>query len=659
MNSFYKAFYALSSAICALIFFSCASIGNPSGGPRDEEPPRFVKANPRQGATNVDKQHIVLEFDELVSVKDAFSKVVVSPSAASTPRVSSSGKKIYIDFNDTLQKNTTYTIDFANAIEDNSEANKLNGFSYSFSTGPDIDSLQISGMVLAARNLEPQQQMVVGVHSILADSAFKKLRLERVAKTNDKGQFTIRGLKKGAYRLFALADANNDFKWDNPEEDIAFTDFTIEPYCEQISVNDTILDIITGKIDTIVKRQRTRFLPNNILLNSFNIDFRQQYLVKNERIDSTRFSLIFNTKASNLPEIKLIDFPEINDWYILEHSANNDTLNYWIRQPQLIHTDTLRASLKYTATDKELNLVEKTDTLNFITIKPRIKEKKKNRKNNHDSISKPEIKFLDMKVLNASGHEIYAPLTIEFGQPIDRINNNAFHLTQLVDTIWKPVKDNYKLIPVDSLSKRKYKIEYPWEYGQKYKLEADSLAVYGLYGNFTKPLSENITIKDRDKYFDLKFNIRSLPDSIPAFVELLNNQDNVMFTRPVIDAQVIFKDVPLGTYFVRLVEDRNGNGIYDTGSFDQHRQPEYVYYFPQALKITKRWDVEQNWDIIATPINLQKPAAVKKNKPDTDKRQRKQNQNGHEDEDNEVFDPTRNPFDPNDKPKRNQYGSGF
>lgn len=147
--------------LSATLIASCASIGNPSGGPRDEDPPRFVRANPAPGSVNVDRKRIDIEFDELVNVKDAFQKVVVSPTSKSVPRVSSLGKKVTVQFNDSLLPNTTYTIDFANSIEDNNENNKLQGFTYSFSTGPTLDTLQISGMVLSAD----------AMHSIITNKA--------------------------------------------------------------------------------------------------------------------------------------------------------------------------------------------------------------------------------------------------------------------------------------------------------------------------------------------------------------------------------------------------------------------------------------------------------------------------------------------------------
>lgn len=646
-----KAFYVALAAAAAALSFSCASPGHPSGGMRDEDPPRYVRSNPPLGATNFDRKRVSIEFNELVNVKDAFSKVVISPTSASMPRVSSSGRRVYIDFPDTLEPNTTYTVDFGNAIEDNNEANKLQGFSYWFSTGPEIDSLRISGMVLAAQNLEPQQGMIVGVHSLLEDSVFRAKRLERVAKTDDRGRFTIRGLKPGKYRVFALADANNDFRWDNPQEDIAFTDFLVEPYTQPVTVTDTIYDLKTGRVDSTYQRLATRFLPNNILLNSFNVDFKQQYLVKNERQDSTRFSLIFNAPMDSLPLMRLLGVPGTPaDWFLTERSARNDSITLWLRTPELVRTDTLELEVSYLGTAKDLTMEQRTDTLRMITNRPRpVKKKRRNKK---DTV--PEMKFLDMSVRGGSALDVNTPLVIEFPEPLAELNTRAFRLEEEVDSVWRPARKGAgKPVFLDSLQTRKYKIDYPWEYGGKYRLTVDSIAATGIYGLFTKPLQQEITVKDRDQYFDLTFRISSLPDSCACFVELLNSSDSPVVSRPVENGVAVFRDVPLGTYYARLVEDRNGNGRWDTGSYDLNLQPEYVYYYPKALKITKRWDLDQPWDLTATAIDLQKPAAIKKNKPERDKRQ-KTNTNDENPEEDDVFDPTRNPFDPNDRGRNNR-----
>ena len=658
MRKLFNIFLAVS---IWLMLWSCASIGTPSGGPRDEDPPRFVRSNPAPGATNFNNRRVVITFDEIINVKDAFSKVVISPTSAQTPRVSSNGRNVFIEFQDSLRPNTTYTVDFGNAIEDNNEGNKLQSFSYTFSTGSELDTLRISGMVLAARDLEPQQGMLVGVYRVdsagaeVADTTFRRTPLERIAKTDDRGRFTVRGLKPGNYRVFALADVNNDFRWDNPQEDIAFTSFTVSPTSERISVTDTIWDLKNGKVDSVVQRMRTRYLPNDILLSSFNINFKQQYLTKSERIDSTRISLIFNAEAKSPAALQLVGHDASSPWYWLERNATNDTLTYWIRDPQLIATDTLNLALTYMATDSAMQLSSRTDTLKLLTQRPRAAKKKNKEKvkksgkaETADSIM---VKPLNMTIAASASHDIRQPLVIEFPEPLERLDTAAFHLQMLKDSVWIRPDKPYRLMPYDSISIRKYKIEYPWQYGTTYKLTVDSLAATGIYGLHTAPAEKELTVKKESEYFNLTFRLSGLVDTIPCFVELLDGSDKPVRMAPVVKNTVSFNDIPLGTYYARLIEDINGNGIYDTGDYDSRRQPEYVYYYPKALKITKRWDLDQPWNILETAIDRQKPAAIKKNKPDADKRKRQSDYDEVNTED-EIFDPTANPFDPNDKSKR-------
>ena len=641
-------YYIILFTACMLLY-SCASIGNPSGGPRDEDPPIYIKSNPALGATNVNRQKIEIEFNELVNVKDAFSKVVVSPTSKTVPRVSSQGKKVIVNFTDSLAPNTTYTIDFANSIEDNNESNQLKNFAFWFSTGETIDTLQISGMVLSAENLEPQQGIIVGVHTNFDDTVFKNVRLERVAKTDDRGRFVIRNLKPGNYRVFALNDLNNDMRWDNPAEDIAFFDTIISPYSEQTTATDTIYDLINEKIDTIVSRIRTRFLPNNILLNSFNIGYKPQYLVKNERLDSTRISLIFNAPSDSLPSLSLVNQPETKDWYRLQRSLQNDSLTYWL-EPKAMLTDTLIVSTRYMANDSAQQLSWRTDTIKFITNRPKIKPKKKKKEKN-DSTVAPIIKFLDLKITSNSSHDVYNPLVLITGEPIDSINQSAIYLEEKQDTIWIR-NDSISLLPLDSISLTNFKIEYNWKFGTEYKLSIDSLALTGMYGLFNKPLSHSFTIKKEEDYSNLFLDIQGLPDSIPAFIELLNSSDKPVRKAFVENGDAIFLYLEAGTYYARLIEDRNNNGIYDTGNYDEWSQPEFVYYYPKKINLKKNWDVTQTWNIFEVALDMQKPEAIKKNKPERPKHQSKNRNNEDEEEDDEYFDVNENPFDPNSKRRK-------
>ena len=649
-----------TAALLTVLLYSCASIGNPSGGPRDEDPPVMVRSNPAPYAVNFNGRRVTIDFNELVNVKDAFTKVTVSPSSKETPRVSSSGKRVTVQFADSLIPNTTYNIDFGNSIEDNNEANKLNGFSLTFSTGPEIDSLRISGVVLNARDLEPRQEMLVGIHSNPEDSAFSKLPLERITKTDDHGRFTIRGLKPGKYRIFALGDLNNDYRWDNPAEDIAFYDFFVSPTSEQAETIDSIFDPLTHRLDTVVSRTYTRFLPNDILLNAFNTEYKPQYLTDNNRVDSTRISLIFNTRAAAPPELSVVGAPAMKDWYILEKSRYNDTLTYWLKPQSLILTDTLRVAAKYLRTDSAQTLSLVNDTLRLITKRPKPQAVKKKKKEEDADIT-PEIKFLDFNVSGSSSHEVYAPIRFEFGTPVDTIVRQKFHLEQKQDTLWKDVPVPWEIERADTLSPRKYLIKYPWEYGQTYRLTADSIAVTGIYGLFTRPQQHEFTVKKEEDYSNLRFVVSGLPPETPAFVELLNRSDAPLRTAPVKGGYALFTNVAPGQYYARLVEDYNGNGEYDTGDFNALRQPEVVWYFPKKITLKKNWDSEQIWDITAIALDLQKPAEIRKAKYEEEKRRKNTDTNPEEEleEEDGYFDPTANPFDPNQKKRRRNNPTGY
>ena len=186
-----------------LMLVACASIGSPEGGPRDYTPPQVVKSSPQPGTVNFKGNKVEIIFDEIVNLKDQQKKVIISPAPKTMPLVRAVGKKLTVEFRDELEENTTYVIDFSNAIEDNNEGNQLDGYTFAFSTGDQIDSLAVSGIVLQAKDLEPMQHVLVGLHSNLDDTAFTCLPLERVSRTNDRGKFTIRNLKPGQYHVFA------------------------------------------------------------------------------------------------------------------------------------------------------------------------------------------------------------------------------------------------------------------------------------------------------------------------------------------------------------------------------------------------------------------------------------------------------------------------
>ena len=639
-----KSLYYIFIIIAAAVMYSCANIGNPSGGPIDKTPPIFMRSNPTPNAVNVKDRKIEIFFDEIVTLKDPSTKIIVSPAQTEMPRMSALGRKVTVELVDSLLPNTTYTIDFSNSIQDNNEGNAIDNFAFAFSTGSVIDSMRVSGYVLDSRTLEPMQSVVVGLQSNLADSAFHKEKLQRVALTNDRGQFTIRNVSPGSYHIFALKDLDRDYKFGNPTEDIAFLDSIIVPSIGSREAADTVYNDL-NEIDTIMRATRPAYFPNDILLSMFNEDRKSQYLANNLRVDSTRISLTFAAASDTLPSLSIVRRNDVPDqWYTLERSQTNDTLTYWIRPPHLVSADTLMVATTYLRTDTASNLSWGTDTLKFTFQRQKAKKKKKN----EETDSLEQIRFMELHPLANGTQEVYAPLLLQTGTPIERYSREAFHLQRKLqnDTIFYPAEIKSIALRDSTLNRRDLMLKVDWEPGAAYTLAVDSLAMTDIYGLQTKPLKVDFNVRKMEEYGNIVFNIPAVRDS--AIVELLDGTEKIVLRAPVKSHRAELLNLLPGKYYARLFIDRNGNGKYDTGNYDMHLQPEETVYYPGAINLKKNWDVEQTWDIYATPIDKQKPEAIKKNKPERKKWEKVNTEKTETDEDEENgFSDFSNPNDPN------------
>lgn len=645
-----KSLYYIFIIIAAAVMYSCANIGNPSGGPIDKTPPIFMRSNPTPNAVNVKDRKIEIFFDEIVTLKDPSTKIIVSPAQTEMPRMSALGRKVTVELVDSLLPNTTYTIDFSNSIQDNNEGNAIDNFAFAFSTGSVIDSMRMSGYVLDSRTLEPMQSVVVGLQSNLADSAFHKEKLQRVALTNDRGQFTIRNVSPGSYHIFALKDLDRDYKFGNPTEDIAFLDSIIVPSIGSREAADTVYNDL-NEIDTIMRATRPAYFPNDILLSMFNEDRKSQYLANNLRVDSTRISLTFAAASDTLPSLSIVGRNDVPDqWYTLERSQTNDTLTYWIRPPHLVSADTLMVATTYLRTDTASNLSWGTDTLKFTFQRQKAKKKKKN----EETDSLEQIRFMELHPLANGTQEVYAPLLLQTGTPIERYSREAFHLQRKLqnDTTFYPAEIKSIALRDSTLSRRDLMLKVDWEPGAAYTLAVDSLAMTDIYGLQTKPLKVDFNVRKMEEYGNIVFNIPAVRDS--AIVELLDGTEKIVLRAPVKSHRAELLNLLPGKYYARLFIDRNGNGKYDTGNYDMHLQPEETVYYPGAINLKKNWDVEQTWDIYATPIDKQKSEAIKKNKPERKKWEKVNTEKTETDEDEENgFSDFSNPDDPNQRNSNN------
>ena len=608
-----------------VMLYSCASIGRPDGGPYDETPPRFIGSTPAAGALNNQRTKVSLLFDEFIKLEKATEKVVVSPPQVQQPEIKASGKRIQVNLLDSLKANTTYTIDFSDAIVDNNEGNPLGNFTFTFSTGTQIDTMEVSGTVLDASNLEPIKGILVGLHSNLNDSAFTKLPFDRVARTDSRGRFSIRGVAPGKYRIYGLMDADQTFTFNQKSEVIAFNDSLVIPRMEErIHMDTAWVDSLT--YDTIVERKYMHYLPDDLILRAFKEFNYSQYLIKSERLVPQKFTFYFAGQADTLPTLKGLNFDE-RDAFVIEKNPRNDTIHYWVKDSLLFKQDTLAISLTYLYTDTLNQLVSRTDTLNLVSKQKYKKEEpeKKKKKKKKDEEDEPEpTKFLPVNVGAPSSMDVYGSISLTFDEPIARFDSAAIHLKEKVDTLWKDIPFEFEQ---DSLNLKRFNLYYDWEPGNEYEFSVDSTAFHGIYGLFTDKIKQGFKVRKLEEYASITFLVTGADST--AFVELLDAQDKVVRRRRLTDGGYAdFYFLNPGKYCARLVNDRNGNGIWDTGNFEKGEQPEEVYYYNMILEPKANWDLDkQSWDIHAIPLDKQKLDELKKQKPDEDKKKKDRDRN--------------------------------
>ncbi len=657
-------------ALMVLVWVACANIGSPEGGPRDYTPPVMLRSTPLPGAVNFNGKKVELHFDEIVNIKDQTTRVIVSPAPKEQPIIRAQGKKITVEFQDDLEPNTTYVIDFTDAIEDNNEGNVIDGFSFAFSTGDHLDSLQVSGMVLRANDLETMKNVLVGLHSNLSDSAFSTLPFDRVSRTNSRGEFVLRNVPAGEYHIFALRDVDNDYKMVRTE-DIAFLDKVIVPSASDFTSQDTIFTF-DHRIDTIMTAVHTEFTPNDVLLSLFNENFSSLYFKKSERQGDNKLLALFSTTLPEMPTTRVLE-PKIynDDWYRLETREAQDSLVYWLTDSTLIKADTIRLEMTYQHTADNDSLTLKTDTLTFAKRRNTSEQKQqekvaKEREKREKELSKLEEKLAkqvqegkdvtdleeeikDLRDMlkekptlltietNKGTTEITDSVFIKSNSPIGRIDPRGVHLEIMnPDSTWQAV-ELPTMVPSNQWDIYRYVAPMTLKQNSDYRLTIDSLAVTSIYGIACDTVRSTFKVKGEEEYANLHVNCLGFEGK--AFAHLLDKQGRVVRTVDVLGKFADFYDVLPETYYIMMVLDANGNGRWDTGNYSQHLQPEDVFYYHNPVKLKKFSDITLTWNIYDTPVDKQKPEEIRKFHPeerDTKLKKEEKKNNNEEEEDDEF-----------------------
>lgn len=610
--------------ITLLACSACANHGSgPQGGPKDTIPPAIIKETPLNGTLHFEAKRIDILFNEYIQLADIQKNVMISPPQLNPPDIKAIGKTLSVVFNEDLQDSTTYTIDFGSSICDYNERTPLNGYVYSFSTGDFIDTLAVSGRIYDAENLNPIPDVVVGIHSNHADSAFSTMPFARITRSDEDGYFTIHNIREGSYRLYALNDISRDYMY-QPGEALAFADSLISPYVERREVQDTIwrdtlgIDpntkdtLFTQQVDTIHTITRTFFLPDSLILWYFKEDKQRHYFKGVYREEQHAFTLIFSAPQDTLPVIRSMKPSEIDtlatdsawiDWMpytLLQSNATFDTITYWLTDSLAIAQDSIYLEMTYMQSDSLYNLAPKTDTISAIYRHPRMSEKARAAVQRQ----KQERK-LELKTNTSSQFEIYDTIRIFSPFPIDSTQINHIHLSHKKDTLNQPIQ--FQLHTNDSLSQTLMLIAN-MEPAESYMLTLDSAALIDIYGKCNDSTTYIFKLKPLDAYSSLMIKMAHF--DARARIQIIDDKDQVVRELPASQEGTKFEFLSPTTYYIRMYIDYNGDTHWTTGDWLKKRRPEPVYYFPSKLKLRANWDFEETFDHLAIPQTKSKPRAL-------------------------------------------------
>ncbi|NLA25347.1 MAG: hypothetical protein GX879_10315 [Bacteroidales bacterium] len=527
-------------------------MGSLSGGPKDITPPQIKSAEPENASTNFNSNKVTIVFDEYISLRDLQNKMIVSPPMQPKPEVNVHGKKLIIKLNaDSLQENKTYQINFGNSIVDVNEGNPLNGFTYSFSTGPIIDSLKVAGNIVDALSLKPVEGVIVSLYAQNEKENFTSKTPQYLTFTDKNGRFKIEHIAEGEYAIFALKDANNNYYFDQATEEIAFLDSIIIPNVEtKISPNDSTKTI-------------TEYLPFDLNLKLFAEDNQKQYISKIERIHPGRIQITFDKPNREKPEFKFSE--EIEHLYYI--SKNRDSINFWLQEDANNFKDSIIIYFNYYATNAKQEIISDT----AIAVKK----------------SKTNIPKLEVKL--SGKQELYSPIIVNFENPISKIDTSKIFLSETKDKT-ELIKFNCK----QAENPTQLEINADVESGTEYYLFIEESAFQDIYKQNNTQDTLKFTVKMASEYGSLIVVLNA--DSESAFAELLINE-KVQRKAYLENGKITFENIPVGKYRIRITQDLNKNGFWDTGNYSENLQPEPVFYYNEEYEIRSNWQHELEWEI--------------------------------------------------------------
>ncbi|WP_410221802.1 Ig-like domain-containing protein [Pedobacter sp.] len=522
----------LTYSLLMMFIFGCASMRTPEGGPRDTTPPKVLKMEPKNFTTNFSAKKIFIDFDEYIKLQNEFKEFSISPELETPAQLKYKLRRLEITLPDTLEKNTTYTLNFGKAITDINEGNILKNFTYVFSTGPTLDSLSISGNVRDAITLDPVLDATVLIFPLERDSLFGKRKASIFTSTDSSGNFKLNNLKKDKYKVYAIKENNGDRIYQQENDQLAFIK-------EPITLNNNI-----DSINLLLFKEKAK-------------NFR----ITDRKINSDGSIFLSFNQQLNKPEITVTEPLNIDGNKLFQFTKNKDSVKLWLKD---LSFDSAKIAIKDQG--KLLETVKLT-------------------RGKRDTYTR-NIAAGDN--LQSGKLKPSTPLKLTFNFPIENIDMSKVLL--LEDSIPR----NSFTLKKDSADLLSYVIEYPWRKQEKYILNIKPDAITGIFNSKNKEIIKSFTLADASDYSTLSLNIKVPDTSKNYIVEVVDEKKNLVYAESVNKNKVItLTNFKTGIYFARVVYDENKNGKWDTGNLKVGLQPEKIWYEPKELSIRANWKREE------------------------------------------------------------------
>lgn len=616
--------HSRSATILVLLFFAgaflsrCASIGTPTGGPKDTLPPVVVAVVPEDGATNFKSKSIYIEFDEYVQLKDQQKEIYVSPAMGKKPVFTMRGRGIYIQIkDDSLLPETTYAIEFGSSVADNNESNALHGLRYVFSTGNTIDSLICSGYTEDSYTADSLGKSFIWFYEADSvetpdtyDSTIFKYKPSKIARSQNNGIFIAQNLKPVPYRVYAIFDANDNQTYEPSIDKVGFVDGVYNP---------------AEMPDFSIWYDSVRRYPSadpQLYFRLFtDVSFRRQSLQEATRPEQHKVVLSFGASNPDIRSLRLDSVPQ--DKIIVEPlSKGRDTLALWLNVPSESLPDTLRGEIVFMAHDTLNVLRETKEELKLSWRRIESRDQERERERNERARAKAEAAGEEWKepptpstfamIDFAKSAEVNPEqdLPLEFATPLTRFDSTAVELLSFGEG-GDTLRERAIFIP-DTANVRRWRLRSRWLPDRQYRLRIPPDALADITGEGNDSITASLTVSKVEDYATLRLKVTPRHEGDLYILQLVDvNGTLLREERGVGAGEHTMLYVPAGDMRLRIIEDVNGNGEWDGGNLVERRQSERAEFYKNdeqdELFTTKTgWEFDLTLDMnrIFAPVTM-------------------------------------------------------